>query len=149
MIVFALLVSFFALQNTTGATITLANYTFRNIPLYFIVIGSILAGIAMSLVINIFQTLSSSLTLRRKNTTIKGAHNTIADLQSKIHDLEIENAKLVANILLRMKHLMNRLFMTQQNTTDHHFFNDYDIVFNSLLDKNLLRTLTSLIQKCS
>lgn len=94
MIVFGLGVAAFALQNTQTVAVTLAGTPLTDVPLFLIVIGSLLLGIIMSLIISFIDSISSSLLIHRKNNTINQARGTIGSLEKKIHDLELENARL-------------------------------------------------------
>lgn len=89
-----LAMAFFATQNTAGTAITIAQSTFRGIPLYVVVIGSILVGIVVSWLISLSNALSSTMTLHRKDSTIRDAQTTIDRLKKENHDLQLENARL-------------------------------------------------------
>lgn len=91
---FALGVSYFAIQNTTAVPIIFANSIFQNVPLYFIVIASVLVGLILASLISSIDTLSAYMKLRGKDNRIHNDEKVIDDLQQKVHDLEIENAKL-------------------------------------------------------
>jgi len=51
-------------------------------------------GILVSSIFNISNIISSSLTIHGKDVKIKKSKNTETDLNSRIHKLELENAKL-------------------------------------------------------
>lgn len=87
-------ISLFSTQNTHPVTITLANYPLSGIPLYLIVIVSLLAGIVISFIMHTVSLLSSFFAIQQKDTTIKHAHATIANLKEKIRELELENERL-------------------------------------------------------
>lgn len=89
-----LAMAFFATENTTGTAITIAQSTFRGIPLYVVVIGSMLLGIFISWLISLSNSLSSSLTLHRKDSAIRDAQTTIDRLKKENHNLQVENARL-------------------------------------------------------
>lgn len=93
-IVFGLGLAFFATQNTNGVTITLANIPLPDTPLWTIVVVSILIGIVSASFFNVVNIISSALKLHGKDTAIKGADKTIADLKSEIQSLKVENASL-------------------------------------------------------
>lgn len=84
----------FATQNISPATVTLANYTLTGVPVYLVVIISILAGIVMSFVISLVTGLSSTLSLHRKDSLIQNSQATIEKLQKENHQLSLENARL-------------------------------------------------------
>ena len=93
-ILFALAIAYFAIQNTLGVPLVIANNIFPNVPLFFIVIGSVLLGVLMSSVINGLNSFSSYLTLRGKDHVIQQDAKAIHSLQNKINALEEENARL-------------------------------------------------------
>ena len=93
-ILFGILLAVFATQNTQPASITLATYRLTDIPMYVVLMGSLLVGVLMSWVLSLFGAASSFFTLRRRESTIHGMDRTIADLKRKNHDLEVENVKL-------------------------------------------------------
>lgn len=93
-IVFGLGLAFFATQNTNGVTITLANYPLTDIPLWAIVVISILIGLICASFFNVVNIITSAFKLRSRDTTIKGADRTITDLKSEIQSLKAENASL-------------------------------------------------------
>lgn len=99
-ILFGLGLAFFATQNTNGVTITLANTPLTEIPLYIIVIGSLLLGLLLASFFNVANLISSAFKLRGKDTTIKGADKTIATLKSENHNLKAEVADLKAKKIL-------------------------------------------------
>jgi uncharacterized integral membrane protein len=92
--IFGLGIAYFTAQNTHGVDLTLANYPLTDVPLYMIVIASLLIGLFVGWIINLMQSISSGFTIRGKETAIKRAHTDIASLQSRIHALETENARL-------------------------------------------------------
>ena len=93
-VIFGLAVALFATQNTNGVNITIAQYAFRDIPLYIIVIASLLLGLFVSWIINLAEGISSALTIHGKNNAINNAQKDLVNLQGRVHELEIENARL-------------------------------------------------------
>lgn len=96
--IFAVIVGFFATQNTGGINIMLANRPITNIPTYLVVIGSMLIGFLVSWFISIFDSLSSTLKLRGKNSEINSANNKITELEKRNNELRIENSNLKEKI---------------------------------------------------
>jgi len=94
LVVFGLGMAYFATQNTVPTSIYIADYRFGGIPLYIIVIGSLLLGIFISWIISVAGAFSSILTIYGKNSKIKNADKTIDELKEKKHELEVENAGL-------------------------------------------------------
>lgn len=121
MIVFGLLLTFFALENTNLVSMTVLNYTVQNIPLYMIVIGSVLFGLFVGWVMSLMDWVSTSLALRGKESTIKKANTTIGQLEDKVRQLEVENARLtVENKPMLIDH--NEVFEKQQEEHHPNFF---------------------------
>ncbi len=92
--VFGIGVAFFATQNTQAISITFANYPLSGIPLYLIVLVSLLLGFAVSWIISLVDVISSALKIHGKDSTIKEANKQIADLTKSVHQLELENERL-------------------------------------------------------
>lgn len=86
--------AFFATQNTTLTSLTLGNYHLRNIPMYLIVLGSVLIGLLVAAIINLINSLTSSFELLGKDSKIKEGKKLVAELTKKIHQLELENTEL-------------------------------------------------------
>ncbi len=68
--------------------------TITNIPLFYVVIGSILAGLLLSYFIYIIHSITTSIKLRKKDKKIRNAKAELAELTRRVHQLELENAKL-------------------------------------------------------
>ncbi len=77
--------------------IRFATYSIPGTPLYVVVIGSLLGGLVIGWIMYILHAFSTSLSRRGKEKEIKEAKKTIADLTKRIHELELENAKLSGN----------------------------------------------------
>lgn len=93
-ILLALALGYFAIQNPQTITVTLANQTLQNIPLYIVLGITFLIGFVFSWIISLFGSLSSTLKIRGKEHNIKDAKKTIHEMTSRINQLELENAKL-------------------------------------------------------
>lgn len=96
LVVFGIGVAFFATQNTQTVSVTLANYPISGIPLYLIVLGSLLLGFVVSWILSFFGVISSALKLHGKESTIKDANKQISELTKRVHQLELENERLKA-----------------------------------------------------
>jgi putative membrane protein len=90
------LVAFFATQNTQTTTVTLANYPLTDVPIYMIVLISLVLGIGVSWFLSLFGSISSFFTLKNKETKIKAGNREITALTKRIHTLELENERLKA-----------------------------------------------------
>src|SRR3989344_8921058 len=84
----------FATQNVEAVSINLVGNTLTEIPLYTIVLGSMLLGILISYLISLVNSINSILTIHNKETTINAANKKIEALQETNHSLELELAQL-------------------------------------------------------
>lgn len=94
LLILGLGIAYFAIQNTQGVTLTLANYSLTNIPLYTIAIASMLLGIVLSWILSLPDAVGSFFTIRTKENAINQAHKSIDDLREEMRQLELENARL-------------------------------------------------------
>src|ERR1700689_574734 len=94
LVVFSLGVAYFATQNTGIVHITLANFFTGGIPLYIVVIGSMLLGIFISWLISIVNYIFSTVKILGKEAKLKDAYRTIETLNKDNNDLLLENARL-------------------------------------------------------
>jgi uncharacterized integral membrane protein len=88
----------FATQNTTPVSIYVGSNTFADIPLYLVILLSILLPLLISGFIYLLRSLSSSLTLSEKEEDIKKTKQELAEITKQAHKLEIENTKLRAEL---------------------------------------------------
>lgn len=80
--------------NFTPVNLNLGMSVFYNIPLFYVVIGSLLIGLILSYLIQLAGSVSTSYTIRGKNKELKNNKNNILELTRRIHQLELENEKL-------------------------------------------------------
>lgn len=93
----ALFIFFFAFQNSQTVTVQFLGYVLNNIPLYLVVMLSILAGVILSLVISIPGAISGALNMFNKDRKIKSTQKTLEKTINKVKNLETENTKLKSN----------------------------------------------------
>jgi len=89
-----IVLAFFAIQNTANTTVIVAGTPLNNIPLWFVIIASLLIGLVTASYFNVINIVSSALKLRGKDSAIKGADAEIRDLKNEIQKLKAENANL-------------------------------------------------------
>lgn len=94
LIIFGFAVVFFALQNSQTIPINFVGYHLDTIPLYVLVLGSLLLGFAVSWLMSLMHAISSSFKIRGKENAIKNANKQIIELTKKVHRLETENERL-------------------------------------------------------
>lgn len=92
--IFAGLYSYFATQNTGVIDLRFGNYILSTIPIYVVILASILITASICGVVYLMRTLSSSLTIREKSDDLRDAKNEVAELTREVHKLELQNAKL-------------------------------------------------------
>ncbi|MFA6250472.1 MAG: LapA family protein [Candidatus Shapirobacteria bacterium] len=80
--------------NFTPVTLNLGAYIFSDIPLFYVIVGSLLIGLVLSYLVYLVRAISTSFTLHGKNKEIKKDENKILELTRRIHQLELENKKL-------------------------------------------------------
>lgn len=79
--------------NFNPVTLNLGVYVFSDIPLFYIIIGSLLIGLVLSYLIHLVSAISTSITLRGKNEEIKKEKEEVLELTKRVHQLELENEK--------------------------------------------------------
>ncbi len=92
-ILFGLVIAFFATQNTAFASIRFLNYSF-SVPIYIIVVGALLVGLLFAWIISLVKDIGNSMAMRGKEHKITDYKKENAELLRQIHQLEITNARL-------------------------------------------------------
>lgn len=87
-------IAFFSRYNTAGITISIGDYTYFDIPLYVITVGTYLLGLLLAWIIEVPHAIVTTLQIMGLGRKISSGNNTILQLQNKIKSLEIENIKL-------------------------------------------------------
>jgi putative membrane protein len=80
--------------NMTLVSVNLGAYVFSNIPLFYVITGSLVLGLVLSFIMHSFRDISTSWTLRGKKNEIKKNRDEVLELTKRIHQLELENEKL-------------------------------------------------------
>jgi cell shape-determining protein MreC len=75
-------------------TVNLGFHIFSNVPLFFVIIVSLLTGLILSYLVSLVSSFSNFFTLRGKNKEIKKNKNEVLELTKRVHQLELENEKL-------------------------------------------------------
>ncbi len=97
-IILALVFGYFATQNTETISINLLGSRLSDIPLYAILGVTLVIGLAFSWFISLFGTLGAMMKLRGKENVIKDSKLAIKDLEKRINQLELQNAKLTGEL---------------------------------------------------
>ena len=83
-LLFGLAVSFFAGQNTLPVTIHLSNYQLTSVPLYVVIVVSMLVGFIISWLVSLVETLFNVFVIRGKDSAIKESQIKVDKLHDKI-----------------------------------------------------------------
>ena len=120
LVIFVFGMAYFATQNTGVVHILFGNYMLAGVPLYAIVIGSLLLGICISWLINITNAISSNITLHGKDTALQGAQQTITALREENHKLELEIAAMKQQITITKKIDVQENNQAEEESLDPH-----------------------------
>ncbi len=93
-VLFGLVIGYFATQNITPITIQFADYVVEAVPLYAVILGSVLVGLLMAYILYMARAVSSKLTIYGKDPAVNKARRTVADLEQRVDQLETENARI-------------------------------------------------------
>lgn len=88
-----LLFSYFSVANTQTVGVNLAN-NLLTIPLFMLVIGSVLIGLLISAVISAIDSLSANWEIWSRERKLTQKDQAVNQLSAKVRDLEVENARL-------------------------------------------------------
>ena len=80
--------------NFQPVSLNLGFTIFSGIPLFYIIVGSLLVGLALSYLISLIQSISTSFILHGKDVEIKKNKGEVLELTKRVHQLEIKNEKL-------------------------------------------------------
>lgn len=83
--------------NFMPVSLNLGPYVFSDIPLFYVIVGSLVVGLVLSYIIYLVREISTSLTLRGKDNEIKKNKDEVLELTKRVHQLELENEKLKSN----------------------------------------------------
>jgi uncharacterized integral membrane protein len=93
-VIFGLGIGYFATQNTSPVTIHMGELILENVPLYLVVLGSLLLGLFLAWTFYFARTLSTTLAIYGRDSAIKKAKQVVTDLEQRVRDLEAVNARL-------------------------------------------------------
>lgn len=88
-----LLFAYFSTLNTDKVIIRLASDSQFLMPLYLIVLGSLLAGLVIAWIITLLNSFTTFFILRKKENTIHELKKATGELIKRVYQLEIENAQ--------------------------------------------------------
>lgn len=88
------MLAYISQHNLMPVTVNLGTYILTDIPLFYVIVGSVSAGLVLSYVIYFVHDISTSLKLRGKSQEIKKKKDEVLELTKRVHQLELENEKL-------------------------------------------------------
>ena len=97
LLVIGSMLAYLSHNNLTPVSVNVGSYVLANVPLFYVIIGSLIIGLGLSYVINLVHSISSSLALRGKEKEVKKNKNEVLELTKRVHQLELENEKLKHN----------------------------------------------------
>lgn len=92
-IIFAGVIAYFATQNAVPVDLRMSTYSISQIPLYWVVLGSVLLTLVFSWIMLLIDSISSSFALHGRDNVVKKLKQENQDLVKKVHQLEVENAR--------------------------------------------------------
>lgn len=92
-IVLSIIFSIFATQNTGLITLYFYKFSLPNIPIYIVILASILLAFVISLIVQLLKNLTSSMTISNQKNRIKVLKRELAEVTREFHKNELENAK--------------------------------------------------------
>ncbi len=84
-------------HNFMPVAVHVGPYVFSDIPLFYVIMGSLVTGLMLSYLFYLAHMISNSFTLRGKNNQIKKNKNEVLELTKRVHQLELENEKMKHN----------------------------------------------------
>lgn len=95
-VILALGMTLFATQNPSHVDVVIAGMRWEDVPLYLVVLLSLLLGLTIAWGFGLISSISSSLTIFGKDLKINKNNQIVNQLNKKIESLEAENANLKA-----------------------------------------------------
>lgn len=94
LLVTSALMVYIAQSNLMPVTLQLGSYVFSDIPLFYVIVGSLLVGLTLAYLMYLINSIFVSFSIYGKDSKIKKSNDEIAELTKRIHQLELENEKL-------------------------------------------------------
>lgn len=88
------ILAYLSQYNLTPVTVNFGIYVLTDVPLFYVIIGSLAIGLLFSYLINLVHSISTSFLIRGKKKEIKKGRNEVLELTKRVHQLELEKEKL-------------------------------------------------------
>lgn len=86
--------AYLAQYNLTSVVVSFGPYAHVDIPLFYVIVGSLVTGLVLAYLIYLVEAISTSFAIRSKEVEIKKAKDEVLELTKRVHQLELENEKL-------------------------------------------------------
>jgi putative membrane protein len=93
-LVFGSILAFISKDNLMPISLHVGAYSFANIPLFYVIIGSLVLGFVFCYILSLFRSLSTFFLIRGKDKKIRDNKGDVLELTKRVHQLELENEKL-------------------------------------------------------
>ena len=80
--------------NFALVSVNLGFAVFSDIPLFYIIVGSVLFGLVLSSLVYLINNISTSFKLHGKDKDIKKNKDEVLELTKRVHQLELEKEKI-------------------------------------------------------
>ena len=90
-------IAYLAIRNSMLVVLHFGPYVFSDIPLFYVIIGSLLTGLGLAYLSYLVSSIFTGFTIRGKDKKIKQGKSENIDLTKQIHQLELENERLKNN----------------------------------------------------
>lgn len=80
--------------NLQPVSVNLGIYNIASIPLFYVIVGSLLFGFIFSYIMQLLRNILTYFEMRGKSRQIKSGQAEILDLTKTVHQLELKNEKL-------------------------------------------------------
>lgn len=88
------LLTYISKYNMLPVDVNLGVYLLKDIPLFYVIVGSLLVGLILSYVMQLLTNIVTYIEIRGKSQQIKLDQEKIVDLTKTVHKLEIANKDL-------------------------------------------------------
>lgn len=93
-LVFGSILTYLSQHNLTPVSLNIGPYVLSDIPLFYVIVGSLITGLIFSYAVYLLHDISTFWTLRGKDNRIKKEKGEVLELTKRIHVLERENERL-------------------------------------------------------
>lgn len=98
LLVFALVFAYFASQNSVAVRVQLFSYSFKEIPLYVVIIASVSVGFLVGFLLNLVSKFFLYREISNKKKQLEEAREHTLELTKRVHQFELEKQELKADV---------------------------------------------------